>query len=96
MYMNNHITRVFKFIISLKGLNIMVTLISVYFEYIKKLCYIFTNYIVPILQIYPHNLIMLLKFITNDIYYYYYYYYYYVITLIKCNKKFKKFIKILK
>jgi hypothetical protein len=32
----------------------MVTLISVYFEYIKILSNIFTKYIVPILQVYPH------------------------------------------
>jgi len=53
-------------IISINGLGIMVTLISVYFEYIKILCKIFTKYIVPILQIYPHHLIIFLKIITND------------------------------
>jgi hypothetical protein len=34
-------------IISINGLDIMVTLIIVYFEYIKNLCKIFTKYIVP-------------------------------------------------
>jgi len=48
----------------------MVTIINVYFEHIKILCKIFYKYIVPILQIYPHHLIILLKIITNDIYYY--------------------------
>ncbi len=57
-------------IISINGLDIMVTLISVYFEYIKNLCTIFTKYIVPILKVYPHYLIILLKIITNDIFYY--------------------------
>jgi hypothetical protein len=33
----------------------------------KILCKIFTKYIVPILQIYSHQLIVLLKIITNDI-----------------------------
>jgi hypothetical protein len=59
-------------IISINGLNIMVTLISVYFEYIKILCKIFTKYIVPILQVYPHHLIILLQIITYYIYYYLY------------------------
>jgi hypothetical protein len=62
----------------------MVTLINVYFEYIKILCKIFTKYIVPILQIYPHHLIILLKIITNENYYYLLYY---VFILITCNKK---------
>jgi len=35
-------------IISINGLDIMVTLISVYFEYTKKICKIFTKHIVPI------------------------------------------------
>ncbi len=48
-------------IININGLNIMVTLISVYFEYIKILCKIFTKYIVPILQVYPNHLLYLLK-----------------------------------
>jgi hypothetical protein len=51
----------------------MVTLISEYFEFIKNLCKIFTKYIVPVLQVYPHHLIILPKIITNDIYYYLYY-----------------------
>jgi len=46
----------------------MVTLINLYFEFIKFLCKIFTKYIVPILQFYPYHLIILLKIITNDIY----------------------------
>jgi hypothetical protein len=50
----------------------MVTLISVYFEYIKILCKIFNNYIVPILQIYQDHFLILLKIITNEIYYYLY------------------------
>jgi len=62
-------------IISINGLNIMVTLISVYFEYIKFLCKIFTKYIMPILQIYQNQVIILLKIITNYIYYYLFYYY---------------------
>ncbi len=45
----------------------MVKLINVYFEYIKILCKIFTKYIVRILQVYPNNLIILHKIITNDI-----------------------------
>jgi hypothetical protein len=39
----------------------MVTLISVYFEYIKILCKMFIKYIVPILQVYPNHHIILLK-----------------------------------
>jgi hypothetical protein len=50
----------------------MVTLFSEYFEYIKILCKIFTKYIVPILQVYFNHFIILLKIITNEIYYYYY------------------------
>ncbi len=61
-------------IININGLDIMVTLNSVYFEFIKILCKIFAKYIVPILQVYLNHLIILLKIITNDIYYYYYYY----------------------
>jgi hypothetical protein len=72
MYMNNHIHVYSSIIISINGFDIMVTLINVYFEYIKNLCKIFTKYIVPILQVYPHHLIILLKIITNDIYYYLY------------------------
>ncbi len=59
-------------IININGLDIMVTLISVYFEYIKILCKIFNNYIVPILQIYQDHFLILLKIITNEIYYYLY------------------------
>ncbi len=43
-------------IININGLNIMVTLISVYFEYIKILYKIFTKYIVPILQVYQNQI----------------------------------------
>jgi hypothetical protein len=50
----------------------MVTLISVHFEYIKILCKIFTKYIVPMLQVYPNHLIIILIIITNDICYYLY------------------------
>ncbi len=67
MYSNN--------IIDINGLNIMVTLISVYFEYIKILCKIFIKYIVPILQVYPNHIIILLKIIKNDTYYYLHLYY---------------------
>jgi len=58
-------------IISINGLDIMVTLNSVYFEYIKILCKIFAKYIVPILQVYPNHLIIFFKIITNDVYYYF-------------------------
>jgi len=51
----------------------MVTLINVYFEYIKISCKIFAKYIVPILQVYPNHLIIYFKIITTDIYYYLYY-----------------------
>ncbi len=50
----------------------MVTL-GVYFEYIEIQCKIFIKYILPILQVYPNYLIILLKIITNDTYYYLYY-----------------------
>jgi hypothetical protein len=59
-------------IISINDLNIMVTLINIYFEYIKILYKIFTKYIVHILQVYPNHLIIIFKIITNDIYYYLY------------------------
>jgi hypothetical protein len=39
----------------------MITKINVYFEYIKISCKIITKYIVPILQVYPNHLIILLK-----------------------------------
>jgi hypothetical protein len=68
-------------IIGIHGLDIMVTLINVYFECIKILWKIFTKYIVPILQVYPHHLIIFLKITTNKYYYYYYYYYYYIMYL---------------
>ncbi len=38
----------------------MVTLINVYFEYIKILCQIFSKHIVPILQVYPNQFIKLI------------------------------------
>jgi len=53
----------------LNGFSDMVTL-SVYFEYKKVLCKIFTKYIVAILQVNPNYFIILHKIITNDIYYY--------------------------
>jgi hypothetical protein len=53
----------------------MVTLNNVYFGYIKVLCRILAKYIVPILEVYPNHLIILLTIITNDIYYYFYEYY---------------------
>jgi hypothetical protein len=59
-------------IISINGFNIMVRL-GVYFENINFLCKIFTKYIAPILQVYSIYLIILLKIITNDIYYYLHY-----------------------
>jgi hypothetical protein len=49
MYMNNRITCVFDIFININGLDIMVTLICVKFEYIKILYKIFTKYIVLIL-----------------------------------------------
>jgi hypothetical protein len=55
--------------ININGLNIMVTLISVYFEYIKILCKIFITYIVPIFQVYPNHLIIFLKIINIILYY---------------------------
>jgi hypothetical protein len=47
----------------------MVTLNSVYFEYIKILCMTFTKYIVPILQVYPNQFIIFLKIIRIENYY---------------------------
>jgi hypothetical protein len=58
-------------IISINGIDIMVTLNSVYFEYIKILCKIFAKYIMPVLQIYSNHFIILLKMTKNDIYYYF-------------------------
>jgi hypothetical protein len=57
-------------IVSIIGLHIMITLNSVYYECIKVLCKIFAKYIMPILQVYSNHLIILLKYITNDIVYY--------------------------
>jgi hypothetical protein len=57
-------------ITNINGLDIMVTLINVYFEYIEILCKIFTKYIVIILRVYPHHFNILLKLITNAILYY--------------------------
>jgi hypothetical protein len=56
-----------KLLLTLSGFHIMVTP-SVYFEYIKSFCEIFTKYIVAILYVYPNYLIILFKIITNDIY----------------------------
>jgi hypothetical protein len=39
----------------------MVTLISVYFEYIKILCKILVKYMMPILKVYPNHPIIFLK-----------------------------------
>jgi len=50
----------------------MVTLNNLYFECIKILCNIFVKYIMPILKVYPYHLIIFLKIIANDIYYYFY------------------------
>jgi hypothetical protein len=50
----------------------MVTLNNVHFDYIKILCKIFAKYIVHNLQFYSNHLIILLKIITNDIYFYFY------------------------
>ncbi len=61
MYMNGHITLVFKdLLLTLNGLAIMFTL-GVYFKYIKVLCKIFTKYIATILQVYQAYIIILLK-----------------------------------
>jgi len=73
-------------IISINDLNIMVTLNDIYFEYIKIICKIFAKYIMPILQVYPNQFIIILKIIRNDIYYYFIILYY-IILLITCNKK---------
>ncbi len=62
-------------IISINGLDIVVTLNGIYFEYIKIICKIFAKYIVPMLQVYPNHFIIFLKIITNDIYYYIIYLY---------------------
>ncbi len=59
-------------IISVNSLDIMVTLNSVYFEYITTLRKMFANYIMPILKVHPNHLIIFLKIITNDIYSYLY------------------------
>jgi hypothetical protein len=57
-------------IISMNGLDIKVTLNNVYFEYIKILCKIFAQYIMPILKVYPIHLIIFFEMITNGICYY--------------------------
>jgi len=66
-------------IININDLDIMVTLISLYFEYIKNLCKIFTKYIVPIFQVYPNHLIILLRILQMT------FHYYYIFILITCN-----------
>jgi len=60
-----------RLLLALNGLDVMVTL-SVYFDYIKILCKIFTKYITTILQVYPSYFIILPTIITNDIHYYLY------------------------
>jgi len=70
-------------IINVNGFDIMVTLNSVYFGYIKILCRIFANYIVLILQVYPNHLIILLKICTNENENYLYY----ILILITYIKK---------
>jgi len=78
-------------IININGFDIMVPLISVYFEYIKFLCKKFTKYIVPIL---------LYKFIQTILLYFLKYYkwnlliliLYVVFILITCNKIFNSII----
>ncbi len=73
-------------IISINGLNIKVTLNDIYFEYIKIICKIFAKYIVPILQVYPNQFIIILKIITNEIYYYFINFIL-ILILLTCNKK---------
>jgi hypothetical protein len=72
--------------ININGLDIMVTLNSVYFEHIKILCKIFVKYIVPILQVYPNHLIIFHKMITNDIFYFLLILYF-IFILITCDLK---------
>jgi hypothetical protein len=67
-------------IININDLDIMVTINDIYIEYIKIICKIFVKYIVPISQIYLDHLIILLKIITNEIYYNY------ILILITCNE----------
>jgi len=50
----------------MNGFYIMVTLINIYFEYLKISRKIFAKYIVPILQVYANQFIILLNIITND------------------------------
>ncbi len=73
-------------IININCFNIMVTL-GVYFEHIQIVCNIFIKYIVSILQVYQSYLIIRLKFITKEIYYYIILYYVYF--LITYNNKYE-------
>ncbi len=82
------ILNVYSNIISINGLDIMVTLNNVHFEYIKILCKIFAKYIMPTLKVYPNLFIIFLKIITNTIYYYLYQYYIIYYILIIFNRKF--------
>jgi hypothetical protein len=59
-------------IISINGLDIMVTINNVYFEHIKILYKIFVKCIMPTLKVYSNHIIIFLKIITNDIFYYFY------------------------
>jgi len=54
-------------IININGLDIMVTLNSVYFEYIKNLCNIFVKYVMAILKVYPTILLYFLKLLQITI-----------------------------
>jgi hypothetical protein len=72
MYFLNLLNVYSSIIISINGLDIIVTINSVYFEYIKILCKIFAKYIMPILKVYPNHLIIFLKIITNDYYFIFY------------------------
>jgi len=66
-------------IINTNDFDIMVTLNSVYFEYIKLLCKIFAKYIVPILQVIQTMLLYFLKWLKMK----------YIIIIITCDKKTK-------
>jgi hypothetical protein len=53
-------------IINNNGLDIIIALNSVYFEYVKNLCKIFVKCIMQILKIYPNHFIIFLKMVTNE------------------------------
>ncbi len=59
-------------LLALNGFKIIDTL-CVYFEYNKVLCKKIIKYIPTILQVYTSYVIILLKIITNAMYYYYLY-----------------------